>query len=128
MFRHGHGVYAVPYCPDYHTPLDPGLNRPGFFSEDTPIATFREMLLGLVRDGTDLTSRQLVILLECREKPCTVRGLAETLNVPKPAITRSLNRVEELGLVARRDDPDDRRSILVGLTPKGSRFTRLLAE
>jgi DNA-binding MarR family transcriptional regulator len=90
------------------------------------MATFHDMLLGLVRDGTDLTSRQLVILLECREKPCTVRGLAETLNVPKPAITRALNRVEELGLVARRDDPDDRRSILVGLTPKGSRFTRIL--
>ena len=92
------------------------------------MAGVHETMLRLVREDTDLTSRQLVVLLECRTGPCTVRGMAETMKVPKPAVTRAIDRVEGLGLVERKDDPDDRRSVLVVLTAKGRRFVQVMVD
>ncbi|MBO6834978.1 MAG: MarR family transcriptional regulator [Alphaproteobacteria bacterium] len=60
--------------------------------------------------------------------PHTVRGLAETLNVAKPAVTRALDRLSDLGLVRRKPDPDDRRSVLVQRTVKGSVFLSEFGE
>ena len=54
--------------------------------------------------------------------PHTVRGLAQTLNISKPAVTRALDRLGELGLLKRRPDETDRRSVLVQRTVKGSVF------
>jgi len=54
----------------------------------------------------------------------TVRGLAATLDVSKPAITRALDRLAEFDLVRRKTDPADRRSVLVQRTPKGTAFMR----
>jgi DNA-binding MarR family transcriptional regulator len=36
-------------------------------------------------------------------------------------LTKTLRRLEDAGFVRRRTDPDDRRSLLVELTPKGRR-------
>ena len=86
------------------------------------------------REGPDLTARQFGILLICylEEGPHTVRGLAARLDVPKPAITRALNRLAELGFARRGPDPGDRRSVLVQHTRKGTDFLgdlrSLLAE
>lgn len=60
--------------------------------------------------------------------PHTVRGLAELLNVSKPAITRAVNRLSELGMVKRKTDEDDRRSVLIQRTVKGSVFLREFGE
>jgi len=81
-------------------------------------------------DSPDLSSRQMAVLLTVylRAPPHTVRGLAETLNVSKPAITRALDRLSELGLVRRKPDETDRRSILVNRTVKGSVFLTEFAE
>jgi DNA-binding MarR family transcriptional regulator len=54
----------------------------------------------------------------------TVRGLAADLNVSKPAITRALDRLEELDLARRKVDLADRRSVLVQRTLKGHAFLR----
>jgi DNA-binding MarR family transcriptional regulator len=51
-----------------------------------------------------------------------VRGLAARLEVSKPAITRSLDRLAELGLAKRAPDPRDRRSVLVTRTRRGNDF------
>ena len=88
-------------------------------SEPSPI---HDKLLTLVRNGTDATVRQLAVLGECLEKPQTVRDLAEKLNVAKPAITRAADRLEEWEFLARKKDPDDRRSVFLELTRKGRRF------
>ena len=76
----------------------------------------------LRRDAPDLTSRQLAVLLTVylTPQPHTVRGLAATLRVSKPAITRALDRLGTYDLVRRKTDDDDRRSILVQRTVKGS--------
>src|SRR4029077_8639391 len=82
----------------------------------------------------DLTARQLGVFLTCylEDEPQTVRGLAAKLNVAKPVITRSLDRLSEFELVRRKTDPLDRRSVLVQRTMAGNGFMRdlrrILAE
>jgi DNA-binding MarR family transcriptional regulator len=89
---------------------------------------WRRSVLEEVRraDSPDLSARQMALLLTVylTSPPHTVRGLAQTLNVSKPAITRALDRLGDLGLVKRKTDENDRRSVLVQRTVKGSVFLR----
>lgn len=78
------------------------------------------------RDAPDLSARQMALLLTVYliPPPHTVRGLAAHLNVSKPAITRALDRLTEYGLIKRKVDDHDRRSVLIQRTVKGSVFLR----
>lgn len=78
------------------------------------------------RDGPDLSARQLGVFLTCylQDGDHTVRGLAADLEISKPAITRALDRLSEFDLAQRKEDPADRRSILVQRTLKGQAFLR----
>lgn len=91
------------------------------------VKTLRDTVVALVRgDGPDLSARQLAVFLTCYldESGHTVRGLASSLNVSKPAITRALDRLGELDLARRKVDPLDRRSVLVQRTPKGASYLK----
>lgn len=79
---------------------------------------------GVRADAPDLSARQMAVLLTVylTPPPHTVRGLAQTLNISKPAITRALDRLGELGMLKRKVDDADRRSVLVQRTVKGSVF------
>jgi len=90
----------------------------------------RAMVDNVRRDAPDLSARQMAALLTVymTEPPHTVRGLAATLAVSKPAITRALDRLSQLGLARRKTDPHDRRSVLVQRTVKGSVYLSELAE
>jgi DNA-binding MarR family transcriptional regulator len=70
----------------------------------------------------------LAVLMTVRLQPAphTVRGLAATLNVGKPAITRALDTLSRLGFVQRRRDPKDGRNVFVEPTEKGDAFLDLL--
>ena len=57
-----------------------------------------------------------------------MRGLAALLRISKPAVTRALDRLGMLGLARRRRDDQDRRSVLVQRTVKGSVFLSDFAE
>lgn len=72
-------------------------------------------------EGPDLSARQLAILLVIGLDPGmhTVRGLAARLNISKPAISRSLDRLGALELADRAEDQRDRRSVLVVPTTAG---------
>jgi len=76
------------------------------------------------KEGPDLTMRQLAVLLEIYlvPPPHTVRGLAATLSVTKPVITRALDTLGESGLVDRVRDDLDRRSVIVKRTVGGALF------
>lgn len=78
------------------------------------------------REAPDLSARQMALLLTVylTSPPHTVRGLATLLNVSKPAITRAVDRLSEYGLVKRKADELDRRSVLIQRTVKGSVFLR----
>ena len=82
------------------------------------------------RDGLDLSARQMAIMLRVYmdEGPHTVRGMAADLNVSKPVVTRALDRLQDLGFVRRQKDPQDRRSIMVLRTVKGSVFLSDFAD
>ncbi len=91
-------------------------------TSDDLVGVLRDTVVALVRrDGVDLSARQLGVFLTCylNEGAHTVRGLAQQLNVSKPAITRALDRLSDLDLARRKVDPADRRSVLVQRTTKG---------
>jgi MarR family transcriptional regulator for hemolysin len=46
------------------------------------------------------------------------KELAQHASIEQPTMAATLNRMEVLGLIERRPDPQDRRSSLVSLTPK----------
>lgn len=95
------------------------------FGPDRLLTVFRDTVVTMVRqDGPDLTARQLGVFMSVylSPGPHTVRGLAQQLNVSKPAITRALDRLGELDLARRKPDMLDRRSVLVQRTLKGSAF------
>lgn len=50
--------------------------------------------------------------------PMTAGTLAERSGLTRGAMTTALDRMERSGLARRTPDPDDRRSVLVGLTPR----------
>ena len=84
----------------------------------------------VLNKGPDLTARQLSVLLHVYLEPKdhTVRGLASTLGVLKPVITRCVNALCILGLVKRIRDEKDRRSVFIQRTVKGAVFLTDFAE
>ena len=92
---------------------------------------WHDVTFDLVRDGEqDLSARQLAVLLTVylEPPPHTVRGLAKKLGVTKPAITRALDTMGRLGLVARRRDAADRRNVLVHRTLEGALSVERLGD
>ncbi len=95
------------------------------------LGLWRTALVASVRqDGPDLSARQLAILLQVylTDPPHTVRGLAATLNISKPAVTRALDRLSVLSFVKRKRDLADKRNVLVQRTVRGSVFLSDFAE
>jgi DNA-binding MarR family transcriptional regulator len=78
----------------------------------------------------DLSPRQLTILLTIYldPPPHNVRGLARKLKVTKPVITRALDTMGKLGLVARRRDDTDRRNVVIQRTVKGALAVEQLGD
>ncbi|MBV9523507.1 MAG: MarR family transcriptional regulator [Alphaproteobacteria bacterium] len=92
---------------------------------------WRRVLVDSVRRaGPDLSARQLALVLTVYMSPAphTVRSLAALLNISKPAVTRALDRLGKLGIIRRKVDENDRRSIFVKRTVKGSAFLRAFAD
>ncbi|MGB0747433.1 MAG: MarR family transcriptional regulator [Magnetospiraceae bacterium] len=87
-------------------------------------------LEGVRQESPDLSARQMALLLTVylTPPPHTVRGLAEALNVSKPAVTRAIDRLVAHDLIRRKPDEHDRRSVLIQRTVKGSVFLREFGE
>ncbi|WP_370172344.1 MarR family winged helix-turn-helix transcriptional regulator [Sphingobium abikonense] len=97
------------------------INRPGIPS----LRQWMSTLVDYVRSGKpDLTNRQMALMMTVyiSSGPHTVRGLAETLHVSKPVITRALNKLSALGYLRRERDVADRRNIFITRTSKGAEF------
>jgi DNA-binding MarR family transcriptional regulator len=104
---------------------------PVYLNQDDALALWRDALSASVRgDGPDLSARQMAILrtIFTQPPPHTVRGLSVSLNISKPAISRALDRLGQLGIVRRRRDDYDRRSIEVQRTVKGAVFLSKFAD
>lgn len=82
------------------------------------------------RDDPDLSTRQMTILLHVyvTDGPHSVKGLSATLAISKPAVSRALDRLGDLGYIRRLRDMSDRRNVLVERTVKGSVYLSEFAE
>jgi DNA-binding MarR family transcriptional regulator len=70
------------------------------------------------------------IRFDCSEgsEGATISELSSTLHVTSPSITQLVTSLEEQGLVIRKMDKDDRRSVKVSLTAKGNEITQKAEE
>jgi DNA-binding MarR family transcriptional regulator len=99
-------------------------------AEIKAIRMLHATLLALVRrDGRDLTSRQLAVLMTVYldARVHTVSSMAEMLKVSRPGVTRILDRLIGHRLVEREEDRFDRRRVLIRRTGPGTRFMGELA-
>lgn len=95
------------------------------------LSLWRAVTLEGVRGSQpDLTARQLAVLMTVylTEPPHGVRQLAESLSAPKPAITRAVDALAQIGFVRRKRDPADRRNVLVQRTVAGSVYLSEFGE
>ncbi len=78
-----------------------------------------------------LTSLQYQTLLAIKAhdgtEPLTVTALAQVLIIKHNSAVGLVDRIEELGLVARRQLESDRRNVVVELTARGRRIVNRLA-
>jgi len=81
-------------------------------------------------DGPDLSARQMAIFLQVYlvPPPHTVRGLAATLRISKPAVVRALDTLGRADYSRRKRDDSDRRNVLIQRTVKGSVFLSEFSE
>lgn len=96
-------------------------------SEREGLELWRRAVTASVRsDAPDLTARQQAILMTIAltPGPHTVRGLAEHLNIAKPAVTRALNALTRLDFIRRIRDDSDLRNIFIERTPAGMAYLR----
>lgn len=76
---------------------------------------YQPLLLAL-----DLTYPQyLVFMLLWEHEQLTVKALGEKLLLDSGTLTPLLKRMEQKQWVSRRRDPEDERSVIIGLTPTG---------
>ena len=74
-------------------------------------------------EDKELTSAQyIVVVLLARGKVNTLAELCEHMMYDRGAMSRLLSRLEDKGLVAKKQSVEDRRSTLLCLTEKGQQF------
>lgn len=74
----------------------------------------------LAEHNESVTITQFRTLVVLRNQPdLSLNQLAEQLGVTASTAMRMINRLLKAELVTRRDNPDDRREILLALTPTG---------
>jgi DNA-binding MarR family transcriptional regulator len=61
----------------------------------------------------------LLKLVQVPHQRLTAGALSEMLSLSTGAMTNRLDRLEEAGFAVRERDPNDRRSVVVALTPEG---------
>ncbi|WP_063061192.1 MarR family winged helix-turn-helix transcriptional regulator [Nocardia sienata] len=84
------------------------------------LAVYRPLLepLGLTHP------QYLVMLALWGEAPMSVKAIAEAIQLDSPTLSPLLKRLEGAGLVTRRRDPRDERTLVVDLTDAGRALRR----
>ena len=88
---------------------------------------FKNTIFGVVKKGgEDLSNRQMAVLMTVylEEPPHTVKALSTNLKVSKPAITRAIDKLSDMGFLKRKVDEKDNRNVLLQRTVKGSIYLR----
>ena len=80
--------------------------------------------------GRDMTLRQLAVLMAGRFEPQRfgIAEMSKDMEVPPVAITRAVEFLVTEGLIRRTRGDDDRRRVVLSLTPLGNRHLDDLAD
>lgn len=71
-------------------------------------------------DGHGLTGPQLAVLQEVlRLGPVSPKALSQAVHLSQATVTGILQRLERRSLACREPSPDDRRSVLIAISPQG---------
>lgn len=71
----------------------------------------------------NITRGQLPVMLGLyKQEEVSQQELADLYDLDKSVITKTIDNLEDLGFVGRRQDPSDRRRNLIYLTSKGKQF------
>ena len=104
-------------------------------STDDALAAYRKLHRALLTSTTrkwrdlDISMQQLRALFLLRdEEEASVGRLAELFGIGLPAASLLADRLVRAGYVERRDDPTDRRRVLLSLTRVGTRLVTDLRE
>jgi DNA-binding MarR family transcriptional regulator len=86
-------------------------------------AALIEARLEAALEGTDLSLSKFAVLdrLVKAGEPLPLTRLAEQIACVKSNVTQLVDRLEADGLVERKDDPEDRRSVLAAIRDEGRR-------
>lgn len=69
--------------------------------------------------GMLLADNEALLNLRHADEPLRMSDIAERLVLSRGGTTKVIDRLEELGLVSRQADPEDRRAVVVEITPEG---------
>ena len=107
---------------------------------DTPLSTGERLLdlfsrlLKLALDqhplqDSGITTPQLALLDWVAARPgCSVGEIADGLELTPPTVSVSVRRLEKAGLLERRTDPTDKRSVQISTTARGQLLHRRALE
>jgi DNA-binding MarR family transcriptional regulator len=74
----------------------------------------------LAKAGVKVTTAQAGILFFLKKKDmCMMSEIGQVFDIDNSAVTRMIDRLEKSGLVKRQVPPENRRAILIGITPAG---------
>ncbi|MHB8587492.1 MAG: MarR family winged helix-turn-helix transcriptional regulator [Candidatus Dormibacteraceae bacterium] len=88
--------------------------------------TLSEALQTRIWHAAQLTLAQARVLRRLARQPCSLGQLGADLVLAPPSMTRLVDRLEERRLIARSRDIEDRRKVLVTLTPEGRRLVSVI--
>jgi MarR family transcriptional regulator, organic hydroperoxide resistance regulator len=110
--------------PARSTPLDEQLCFALYAASRAMTSCYRPML-----DALDLTYPQYLVLLVLWERgDATVTGIGQALHLETGTLSPLLKRLEAAGLITRRRQADDERSVLVSLTEEGRGLEAQVAQ
>jgi DNA-binding MarR family transcriptional regulator len=77
-------------------------------------------MTGGTDEGPAMTATQRIALIEIADAgPLRLNDLAARIGTSAPTASRTVDILDDLGLVARETDPGDRRAVRIELTPAG---------
>lgn len=88
-------------------------------TSDLRIACMRIARRVRFESDSSVAPHQFSVLVRLDEGPRTPKELAAIEKVSAPSMSRTVNALVDLGLVARADDPTDGRQVILSLTPAG---------
>lgn len=71
-----------------------------------------------------LASVHTMLVVQSRAGSCRVQDIADEIGITVGASSKLVDRLEASGMLVRAANPDDRRSSVITLTPKGSEAHR----